>query len=625
MASTSPRPAEVVEIEGAVLGTYGDFAWIDIGNDGLAVTSAADVGSVPNNQKLKVFLKGSDPENLYVVSTAKPVRMKGWSDFNRAFERHEIITAVVTGAVRGGFSVDLGAPAFLPTSRSGARDAVEAEQLINKEIACRIVELDSTDENIVVDRREILEAVDMWSQQRALQELHPGTRVKGKVCTLTDFGAFVDLGGIDGLLHVRDIARHRVEKPSDVLALGQEIEVLVEKVDPKRGRVSLSLKALQDDPWAAIAGAFKPGDRVQGTVTTVTDFGAFVELRPGVEGLVHLSDLTWSKRPLRPSEVITAGETAEFIVLAANPSERRIALSRKQAQEDPWKTADQQFPVGAIVTGEITSLTNFGAFVDLNGSIEGMIHIADISTERVSHPSDVLAPGGKVRARVLECDGSRQRLRLSLKQVQQMPEPTPTRETPPVIVDRPAAVTEQPDFSHYGKSVFLNFPVGKAHRIVTDAIAFAILDCGFVPRFFNGDGGFHQLLRTTRECRYAVHEISRKFEAGLFAGCLEFGGDLHRIKQAMVLTAGEGEPSFGGQALSYGNDPAEAARLVVGWLSRQDGSPLDWSGVWSRYQGFRQELPALCSRSGFPADELSAANWLSLAQEWLLANPRKQP
>lgn len=624
MRSVPSLAAEHAEIEAAILGSTDDFVWTGIGNDGLGIMSAAELGPGQRDKPIRVFVKGSDPEDLYIVSTQEPRKLRDWRDFTRAFERREVIAATVTGTTRGGFSVDVGASAFMPLSRSGARGEIEAEQLIGKQIACRIVEVDPADDNIVVDRREILEAADLWSQQDALRELRPGARVKGTVCTLTDFGAFVDIGGVDGLLHVRDIAWQRVERPSDVLSVGQEIEVLVENVDLKRGRVGLSLKALQQDPWAAIGDSIKAGERIRGTVTTVTDFGVFVEVLPGVEGLVHQSDLSWSRTPIRPSEVMTPGETAEFVVLSVVPSERRIGLSRKQALQDPWKDIEQKYPVGAAVSGEITSVTEFGAFVNLNGPVEGMIHVSDMGRESVDHPRQILAPGQKVAAVVLECDSARRRLRLQLREespVVAAPEVSPAE--PQVYLDQSTRKNGEPDFSLYGKSIFLNFPAGKAHRIVGDAIAFTIIDCGLAPRFSQSGGEFGQLLSAVRECRYAVHELSEPFQAGFFAGCREFGADPHRLKQSLLLTAGDGGSLPGATALSYGNDPMEAMHLVYQWLEGFGAFALPGlAEIQARYQRFLQELPAICTRSGLSRADLTVPVWLRLAREWLLKSRR---
>ena len=321
--------------------------------------------------------------------------------------------------VKGGFRVDVGVPAFLPASRSGAREQADMEKLIGQQIECRIIKLDVADEDIVLDRRSVLEEHEAQERDRAFSELREGRIVRGSVRSLTDFGAFVDIGGIDGLLHVADMAWNRVAKPSDVVSVGDSVEVKILKVDAGTRRISLGMKQLGPDPWTVAGERFHVGDRVQGKVSRLADFGAFIELMPGVDGLIHVSELSWSKKIKRPSDVLKTGELVEAVVLGINLAERRISLGLKQALGDPWEDAQKKFTPGTVVEGAVTSLMNFGAFVDLGNGIEGMIHVGDISLEkRLNHPREALSQGQVVKAVVLDLDRERRRVKLGMKQLQ---------------------------------------------------------------------------------------------------------------------------------------------------------------------------------------------------------------
>jgi small subunit ribosomal protein S1 len=306
----------------------------------------------------------------------------------------------------------------MPASRSGARDAAEMEKLVGQEIRCRITKLDVTDEDVVVDRRVVLEEEERMAGEQRYSELHEGDTVQGTVRNLADYGAFIDLGGVDGLLHVGDISWSRVSKVSDVLSPGQQVEVRILKIDPAQRRISLGLKQLQPHPWDAVPEKYKVGERVRGTVTRLMDFGAFVELEPGVEGLVHVSEMSWGKKVTTPSAIVKPGEIVEAVILGINPADRRIALGLKQALGNPWNEVSRKFPVGSVIEGPVTSLTKFGAFVQLMEGIEGMIHVSDMSAERrVNHPQDMLKVGQSVKAQVLEIDTEKRRVRLGMKQM----------------------------------------------------------------------------------------------------------------------------------------------------------------------------------------------------------------
>jgi small subunit ribosomal protein S1 len=411
------------QIEGTVIALSAESVFLDIGfkSEGILPLSAFQGASeeVKPGDKLVVSVKGRDTDGYYQLSRFKTALPKDWSALEQAFADKTTIMGTVTGVIKGGLSVDVGVRAFMPGSRSGARDAAEMEKLVGQEIRCRIIKLDVTDEDVVVDRRVVTEEEERSGKERRYSEVKEGETVHGVVRSLTDYGAFVDIGGVDGLLHVGDIAWSRVSKPADVLSVGQEIEARVLKVDAEKRRISLGLKQIQPDPWHSAAEKYKTGERVRGAVTRVVDFGAFVELEPGVEGLIHLSEMSWSSKKVRQaSDVVKPGETVEAVVLAVSPSERRISLGLKQALGDPWVEVTQKFGVGSVIEGPVTSLTNFGAFVQLSEGVEAMIHVSEISAEkRINHPQEVLKVGQLVKAQVLAIDKERRLLRLGMKQL----------------------------------------------------------------------------------------------------------------------------------------------------------------------------------------------------------------
>jgi small subunit ribosomal protein S1 len=412
-------------LTGTVVAVSPEQVFIDIGQKIEGVMPVADFKdaagkvSVRVGDQFPVSIKGRNEEGYYDLSKVRVERPKDWSSLEAASNEKRAIAGVVTGVVKGGLSVDVGVRAFMPASRSGAKDAPEMEKLVGQEISCRIIKLDVADEDVVVDRRVVLEEEEARARQKLFTDMQEGAVVHGTVRSLTEYGAFVDIGGVDGLLHVADISWGHVNKPADVLSVDQEVDVKILKVDPAKRRIALGLKQLQPHPWEQIGEKYKTGDRVHGTVTRVTDFGAFVELSPGVEGLIHLSEMSWSKKARKPSDVLKPGDTVEAAVLHVNPGERRIALGLKQALGDPWTGAQQKYPVGGVIEGPVVSLTKFGAFIEIAEGVEGMIHVGDISAEkRINLPQDVLRTGQTVRAQILEVDTERRRIKLGMKQLQ---------------------------------------------------------------------------------------------------------------------------------------------------------------------------------------------------------------
>jgi small subunit ribosomal protein S1 len=408
--------------EGTVIAVTVDSVLVDIGfkTEGVlpltAFQSAKEM--VKAGDKLMVSIKGRDPEGYYELSLGKIERPTDWASLKKAFDEKTTIVGTVTGVVKGGLSVDVGVRAFMPASRSGVRDAAEMAKLVEQEIRCRITKLDEAEEDLVVDRRVIAEEEERAGKERRYSEVEVGAIVHGTVRSLTDYGAFVDIGGVDALLHVSDISRSRVNKPAEVLSVGQEIDVKILKIDAEKRRISVGMKQLEPDPWDSVAAKYQAGERARGTVTRVMDFGAFVELEPGIEGLIHVSEMSWAKKVRTPSDVVKPGDTVEAVILGVSAGERRISLGLKQTLGDPWADVAVKFAVGSTVEGPVTSLTKFGAFVQLSEGVEGMIHVSDISAEkRINHPQDVLKVGQSVKAQVLEVDAGKCRLKLGIKQL----------------------------------------------------------------------------------------------------------------------------------------------------------------------------------------------------------------
>jgi small subunit ribosomal protein S1 len=409
-------------LEGTVVAITGESVFLDIGYKTEGIIPLAEFvaagESLKAGDKMPVSIKGRDPEGYYELSRIKVERPKDWSALEKVFADKSAIAGVVSAVVKGGVSVDVGVRAFMPASRSGARDAAEMEKLVGQEIRCRIIKLDVADEDVVVDRRAVLEEEERASKDKRYTEVKEGETVQGTVRSLTDYGAFVDIGGVDALLHVADISWGRVNKPADVLKVGDKVEARILKVDPAKKRISLGLKQLQPHPWDLVAEKYKVGERIQGSVTRVTDFGAFVELEKGIEGLVHLSEMSWSKKVRKPSDVVNPGDSVDVVVLGVNAPDRRISLGLKQALGDPWADAAQKFAVGSVVEGAVTSIQKFGAFVQVAEGVEGMVHVGDVSAEkRINHPQDVLHTGQVVKAQVLELDVEKRRLRLGMRQL----------------------------------------------------------------------------------------------------------------------------------------------------------------------------------------------------------------
>jgi small subunit ribosomal protein S1 len=408
------------QLKGVVISLTTEQVFLDIGykTEGVLPRSAFphNGDAVKVGDTFPVSVTGRNEEHYYELSLFKVRQVHDWSALEAAFAEKTAVVGTVTEVIKGGLSVDIGVRAFMPGSRSGARDAAELEKLVGTEINCRITKLDVTDENVVVDRRIVLEEQARGVTAARREALKEGDTVTGTVRTLMPYGAFVDLGGIDGLLHVSDISHTRIAKPEDVLTVGQELELRILKIDPETKKISLGLKQLQPEPWQTIS--LTVGQRITGTVTRLADFGAFIEIEPGVEGLLHISEMSYGRKLRHPSDLLRQGDRVETVILGIDPEKRRIALGLKQTLTDPWSEVLHNFPVGSQIEGPVTKLMNFGAFVQLADGVEGLVHVSEISAEkRISHPQDVLRAGQIVKAQVLAIDTEKRQIKLSMKQL----------------------------------------------------------------------------------------------------------------------------------------------------------------------------------------------------------------
>jgi small subunit ribosomal protein S1 len=414
-------------LEGTVVSVSADQVFLDVGykTEGVLPRSAFENNAegVKAGDRFPVSITGRNEEHYYELSRFKVAQPRDWSALEQAFADKTAVAGTVTAVVKGGLSVDVGVRAFMPASRSGTREASELEALVGTEITCRITKLDTTDEDVVVDRRVVLEEQSRAEMEGRRAALNEGDVVTGTVRTIMPYGAFVtiggaEVGGIDGLLHVSDISLTRVAKPEDVLSVGQELTVKILRIDPETRKISLGLKQLQPEPWETAVERYPVGARVSGTVTRLMDFGAFVEIEPGLEGLVHISEMSWAKKVRHPSDLLKTGDRVDAVILSVKPEEKRIALGLKQTLADPWVEAQRRFPAGSQVTGTVTKMMAFGAFVEIAEGVEGLVHISEIVADRrLNHPSEALRTGQKVETLVLAIDTEKRQMKLSIKQL----------------------------------------------------------------------------------------------------------------------------------------------------------------------------------------------------------------
>jgi len=417
--------AEEAIVTGTVVKITDKHVVVDIGlkSEGLIpLEQVVDHTGTPKfniGDTVEVVVEREEQEGGYLVSYEKALRHKVWDKLEEAANTKTPVKGIVVSRVKGGLTVDIGIKAFLPGSQVEVRPVRNLDGYIGQELEVRVIKLNKKRGNVVVSRKEILEEEQNARKSVTLEHLEEGAVFTGTVKNLTDYGAFVDMGGLDGLLHITDMSWGRLTHPRDLVNVGDEIQVKVLKFDKEKQRVSLGFKQLTPDPWLDATERYPIGAQVRGRVLSVTDYGAFVELEQGIEGLVHVSEMTWSKRMKHPSKMVHPGDEVDTIILSVNPNDRRISLGMKQLQENPWEHLENKYPTGAIVEGRVRNLTDFGAFIEIEDGIDGLVHVSNLSwTKRIKHPSEVLKKGEKVKAVVLGVEPENRRLSLGIKQLQ---------------------------------------------------------------------------------------------------------------------------------------------------------------------------------------------------------------
>ncbi len=424
-AAAQNLTAEEVIVTGTVVKITDKHVVVDIGlkSEGLIpLEQVLDINGVSKFQagdSVEVVVEREEAEGGYLVSYDKALRHKVWDKLEQAANDKTPVKGMVLSRVKGGLTVDIGIKAFLPGSQVEVRPVRNLDGYIGTEIEVRVIKLNKKRGNVVISRKELLEEDQNAKKSVTLATLEEGSILTGTVKNLTDYGAFVDMGGLDGLLHITDMSWGRLTHPRDLVNVGDEIQVKVLKFDKDKQRVSLGFKQLTPDPWLDATERYPIGAQVRGRVLSVTDYGAFVELEQGIEGLVHVSEMTWSKRMKHPSKMVKPGDEVDTIILSVNPNDRRISLGMKQLQENPWEQLEDKYPTGAIIEGRVRNLTDFGAFIEIEDGIDGLVHVSNLSwTKRIKHPSEVLKKGEKVRAIVLGVEPENRRLSLGVKQLQ---------------------------------------------------------------------------------------------------------------------------------------------------------------------------------------------------------------
>ncbi len=412
-------------IKGKVVAVTANEVIVDVGykSEGIIpiqeFLKADGTVEVQAGNEIEVVLERSeDMEGRVILSHERAQRLKAWDQIENAYNEQTILQGTVVEKTKGGLFVDIGVKAFLPGSQIDTKPVRNLDGFKGQLIECKVIKLNKKRNNIVLSRRVLIEERESKLKAETLAHLVDGAVLSGKVKNITDYGVFIDLGGIDGLLHISDISWGRPKHPSHYFSVGQEVKVKVLKFDPESNRVSLGLKQLSADPWESVNERYSPNSRIRGTVISLTDYGAFIELETGVEGLIHISEMTWSKRLKAPSKLLAIGANIEVMILGINPQDRKISLGLKQIQPDPWQNIAERHPVSSIVSGKVRNLTEFGAFVEVEEGIDGLIHVSDLSWSRnIKHPSEIIRKGETVQAVVLNADPEHRRLSLGLKQL----------------------------------------------------------------------------------------------------------------------------------------------------------------------------------------------------------------
>ena len=412
-------------VTGRVVRVIGNDAVIDVGfkSEGSVPLEEFDGAEVQVGQTVDVLLEAIEDESgLVILSKRKADRIKGWERVLTQYKEGDVVKGRVSRKIKGGLLVDIGVPVFLPASQVDIRRPVDVSTYIGQEISCKILKIDADRRNIVVSRRRLIEEERAQVKQQLLAAMHVGQLREGVLKNIADFGAFVDLGGIDGLLHITDMAWGRVNHPSDVVSIDQRIQVKILSVDREKEKVALGLKQKSPSPWHNIEARYPIGSKVAGTAVNITPYGAFVKLEEGIEGLVHVSEMSWTKRINHPSEVVNVGDEIEVVVLAIDKAKQEISLGMKQTEVNPWTLVKEKYPLGTIVEGVVQNLANYGAFIEIEEGIDGLLHVTDMSwTQKIGHPSEMLEKGKKIKCVVLSVDQDKKRVALGYKQLEEDP------------------------------------------------------------------------------------------------------------------------------------------------------------------------------------------------------------
>lgn len=428
------RFAEGEVVKGRIISVDKDHVLVDIGYKSEGQIPILEFKDEKGNVKaevgdtVEVMVEFWDEEEeVVILSKEKAAKVKIWDEIKRAHDENGTIEGVITSRVKGGFSVDIGVPAFLPGSQADLRPIRNLDEMVGQTFPFKILKYNRKRSNIVLSRRAILEEEREAVRSATLEAIHEGKVVNGIVKNITEYGVFVDLGGVDGLLHITDISWGRVKHPSELFSVGDEITVKVLSLDTEKERVSLGMKQLTDDPWLAAIERYPVNTKVTGKIVSLTDYGAFVELEEGIEGLIHVSEMSWTRKVRHPSKVVSVGDDVEAVVLDIKPENRRISLGMKQAVPNPWDVIGEKYPVGTIIEGKIKNITEFGLFIGIDEGIDGLVHISDISwTKRIKHPGEIYKKNDVVRAKVLDIEKESERFSLGIKQLQ--PDPWETVE-----------------------------------------------------------------------------------------------------------------------------------------------------------------------------------------------------
>lgn len=412
---------------GTIIGSVDDYFLVDVGDKAESYIPKSEFRleadeNVEIGDTFEVFVERRKEEGGLLLSREKAIAIKVWDEIAKIQEADGTIEGKIESRVKGGMSVDIGVPAFLPYSQIDLRPVKDLDALIGETFEFKILKFNKKRNNVVISRRAILEEARKELREKMRSQLEEGQIITGAITNITDYGLFIDMGGMDGLCHITDLSWGRVSHPAKLYKVGQELEVKVLKYDRENDRVSLGVKQLRDDPWATVTEKYPVGEKTVGKVVSITDYGVFVELEEGVEGLIHVSEMTWSKKPRHPSKIVSVGDELEVMVLNIEPETKRISLGMKQLQQNPWDLVTENYPVGSIIEGKIKNITDFGVFIGIEEGIDGLIHVSDLSwTERIKHPSEKYAKGETIQAVVLKIDKENERFSLGVKQL--VPDP----------------------------------------------------------------------------------------------------------------------------------------------------------------------------------------------------------